>query len=140
MTFWYGTGLTAIQILRKRLAPQKKAKQINKMRKAQRTMGAKDIDVSTFGFDFQLVHSGNWRDTPIPPPQNLACGQILATNCSELRGPPTAKHTRKNFRENKGQLLSGQYYKRTTRDRSGSICLRSRFSFLYGNLKIENYE
>lgn len=64
------------------------------MRKAQRTMGAKDIDVSTFGFDFQSVHSGNWRDTPILLPQNLAC-EYLATNCSELRSPPTAKHTRK---------------------------------------------
>jgi hypothetical protein len=103
---------------RKRLAPQKKAKQINKMRKAQRAMGAKDIDVSTFGFAFQLVHSDNWRDTPITSPQNLACGWNLATNCSELRGPPTAKHTRKYFRENKGQLMSGQYYKRTTRDRN----------------------
>jgi hypothetical protein len=69
MTFVCGMGFTATQILRKRLAPQKKAKQINKMRKAQRTMGAKDIDVSTFGFDFQSVHSDNWRDTPIPPPQ-----------------------------------------------------------------------
>jgi hypothetical protein len=100
MTFVCGMGSTATQILRKRLAPQKKAKQINKMRKAQRAMGAKDIDVSTFGFDFQSVHSGNWRDTPIPPPQNLACGCILATNCSGAsQSPDRETHPQKLSRE-----------------------------------------
>jgi hypothetical protein len=109
------------------------------MRKAQRAMGAKDIDVSTFGFDFQSVHSGNWRDTPILLPQYLACG-YLATNCSELRTPPDRETHPQNFREDTWQSVGRQYYKRTTVEPTTATCLSLRFSVLYGNFKIENYE